>query len=450
MGLRIAFLRPRLGIGGAERLVVDAAHELIGKGHDVAFHVPVAAGALAFDDIPAGMPFHRAGAWVPEHVGGRLRLPFAIARTLTAARSLVSTRPGYDVIICDVVPHVIPWLKRRTSARLLYFGHFPDLPLTRTPRDDWYGWYRGPLDRWQSRGLAAADRILVNSRFTASAFRDAFPNLGSAPLVVVHPGITAPSCAAGRREGHRYESPSVGDDAIVLLAMGRYDPRKNLPLAIQTFDALRGRVAPDVFTRMRLVFIGHLDKRAPEARQVREELEQEARARHLERQVSFVESPTDAEQAAWLDRALVVVYTPTAEHFGIVPLEAMAAGRPVVAVNHGGPLETVVVGKTGLLCEASPDAFASAIARFVNEPELARRMGAEGRAHVDERFSRERFGDQLDAIVRQLAANRPGHPTDQPLSNTGRASLAHPSSQVGRADRRAPARNRVSSDGSSG
>ena len=162
-------------------------------------------------------------------------------------------------------------------------------------------------------------------------------------------------------------------------------------------------MAEDLFDRMRLVFTGRMDERLPEAREVRAELEREARANGLERQVIFVDSPTDAEQAAWLDRALVVVYTPKAEHFGIVPLEAMAAGRPVIAVNHGGPLETVVVGRTGLLCEPTPDAFAAAITRFVKEPELARRMGAEGRAHVDERFSRERFGDQLDAIVRQLA-----------------------------------------------
>ena len=439
MGLRIAFLRPRLGIGGAERLMLDAAHELIGKGHDVAFHVPARRGGPEFDDIPAAMPFRRNGAWLPQHVGGRLHLPCAIARTLVAARALVSTRPAYDVVICDGVAHVLPWLKRRISARLLYFGHFRDVRLMQPLRESWYEWYRGPFDRWESRGLAVADRIVVNSRFTASLFRDAFPQLASAPLVVLHPGVTAPSRPIGRTEGQRYKSPAVADEAIVILAMGGFDTSKNLPLALHAFDAARGRVAPDVFARMRLVFAGRMDGR-PDARQVREGLEQEATARQLHQQVIFIESPTVAEQAAWLDRALVVVYTPTAEHFGIVTLEAMAAGRPVIAVNHGGPLETVVVGRTGLLCEPTPDAFAAAIARFVNEPDLAPRMGAEGCAHVEERFSRQRFGDQLDAIVRQLAAG----------SSTDRASFVQPSSQVGRAERRAPVRSRMSSDGSSG
>jgi len=438
MGLRIAFLRSRLGIGGAERMVLDAAHELIGKGHDVAFHVPARRGGPEFDDIPAAMPFRRNGAWLPEHIAGRLQLPCAIARELVAARALAATRPAYDVVICDGLAHVLPWLKRRTSARVLYFGHFRDVRVTQ-PHEGWYAWYRGPLDRWESRGLAAADRILVNSRFTASLFRDAFPQLASAPLVVLHPGVTAPSRPFGRAEGQRYKSPAVSDEAIVVLPMGRFHASKNLPLALHAFDATRSRVTPEAFGRMRLVFAGRLDSGADE-RQVREALEQEATARRLQQQVIFVESPTIAEQAAWLDRALVVVYTAKAEHFGIVPLEAMAAGRPVIAVNHGGPLETVVVGRTGLLCEATPEAFAAAIARFVNEPDLAPRMGAEGRAHVEERFSRERFGDQLDAIVRQLAAG----------NSTDRASLVQPSSQVGLAERRAPVRSRMSSDGSSG
>mmetsp|Transcript_25585 Transcript_25585/g.101031 ORF Transcript_25585/g.101031 Transcript_25585/m.101031 type:complete len:104 (+) Transcript_25585:1454-1765(+) len=48
-----------------------------------------------------------------------------------------------------------------------------------------------------------------------------------------------------------------------------------------------------------------------------------------------------------------LLYTPPEEHFGIVPLEAMAASRAVIACNSGGPLETIEEGVTGFLCEAS-------------------------------------------------------------------------------------------------
>ena len=81
-------------------------------------------------------------------------------------------------------------------------------------------------------------------------------------------------------------------------------------------------------------------------------------------QVILMRSFTDAERSALLAAAAAVVYTPTNEHFGIVPLEAMAAGRPVLACNSGGPTESVLHGRTGFLAEPVPVAFASAMAKL--------------------------------------------------------------------------------------
>ena len=62
-----------------------------------------------------------------------------------------------------------------------------------------------------------------------------------------------------------------------------------------------------------------------------------------------------------------VVYTPSNEHFGIVPLEAMAMARPVVAVNNGGPRESVLHGRTGWLCEPTPEAFGRKLERYLRQ-----------------------------------------------------------------------------------
>jgi alpha-1,3/alpha-1,6-mannosyltransferase len=97
------------------------------------------------------------------------------------------------------------------------------------------------------------------------------------------------------------------------------------------------------------------------------------------------------------------VYTPQHEHFGIVPLEAMAAARPVIACNSGGPTESVVHGTTGLLCEPSAVAFADAYGQLL-DAKAAAAMGAAARSHVVERFSRASFGAALSAKVQELAA----------------------------------------------
>lgn len=78
-------------------------------------------------------------------------------------------------------------------------------------------------------------------------------------------------------------------------------------------------------------------------------------------QVFMMRSFTDRQRALLLAACTAVIYTPEREHFGIVPLEAMAAGRPVIACNSGGPQESVVDGSTGFLCEPTTDAFATAM-----------------------------------------------------------------------------------------
>jgi len=78
------------------------------------------------------------------------------------------------------------------------------------------------------------------------------------------------------------------------------------------------------------------------------------------------------------------------EGFGIALVEAMAAGRPVVATAVGGIPEVVVQGETGLLVPpGDPGALGDAIAHLVNHPEQARLMGARGRERACDRFSIE-------------------------------------------------------------
>ena len=159
---------------------------------------------------------------------------------------------------------------------------------------------------------------------------------------------------------------------------------------------------------VRLVLAGGLDERLPEQVACHAELLAEAGALGLQECVELRTNVSAEERGALFARAGAVVYTPSFEHFGIVPLEAMAAGRPVIAVALGGPCESVAHGETGWLCEPTPAAFAAAYAEAAGldaAGELCAR-GLAARSRVEAHFSLAAFGEALEGhLVR--AARRP-------------------------------------------
>lgn len=118
--------------------------------------------------------------------------------------------------------------------------------------------------------------------------------------------------------------------------------------------------------------------------------------------VTFLRSISDSQKRILLRHCDCLLYTPDKEHFGIVPIEAMYMKCPVIACNSGGPLETVVDGKTGYLREGLPDQFAEAMKRIVNDPKEAKKLGEAGRKHVEEKFSFKAFTEQLNTVVNDL------------------------------------------------
>jgi len=125
--------------------------------------------------------------------------------------------------------------------------------------------------------------------------------------------------------------------------------------------------------------------------------ERSALERYARGRAEFLGRLSDDEIRTLYRRAAVVLL-PGEEDFGIVPLEAQACGRPVVALGRGGAVETVRHGETGLLVdELSTEAFSDAVAKAVQE----RFDVAAVREHA-EHFGSQRFGDQMEDLVNNL------------------------------------------------
>ncbi|GFR48681.1 hypothetical protein Agub_g10636 [Astrephomene gubernaculifera] len=440
-GLRIAFIHPDLGIGGAERLVVDAATELVRCGHQVDMYTAYYNPERCFAETKTGgFAVRVAGGWFPRHILGRMMALCAYIRCVLVAIHIawrcfrLGTASAYDVVIADQVAVVVPVVKMlMPRARVLFYCHFPDLLLTQR-KSTLKRLYRAPLDYLEEQTTGAADLVLVNSNYTRGVFAETFQRLASRGIDpgVLYPAVPIPESSELQAAEASWRSELDPDLAAFIaggttfLSINRFERKKGIRLALEALHELTARMAQveaekatrgseaapqqargeiDTEPPARLVVAGGYDPRLAENVEYLVELKEAVRQLGLEQSVRFLPSFTDRQRTLLLASCRAVLYTPQHEHFGIVPLEAMAAGRPVVACNSGGPTESVTHGSVGFLCEPTAAAFAGAM-RELMDPRVAERMGKRARAHVVGRFSRQAFGDQLDGYVRSLAVGR--------------------------------------------
>jgi glycosyltransferase involved in cell wall biosynthesis len=98
-----------------------------------------------------------------------------------------------------------------------------------------------------------------------------------------------------------------------------------------------------------------------------------------------------------------VVYAPYNEPFGLVPLEAMACGKPVVGIDEGGVKESIVDTFTGVLVDRNPQAFGAAIQFLLENPSLVAQYSENSRKHVLANWSWERSVSQLEHYLHEIA-----------------------------------------------
>lgn len=122
--------------------------------------------------------------------------------------------------------------------------------------------------------------------------------------------------------------------------------------------------------------------------------------------VLFLLSVPNTLKEMLLNSARLLIYTPSNEHFGIVPLEAMLAGVPVLAANTGGPLETVVEGKTGWLCPPDDvERWTAVMDKVLNKmtDDQVKKMGIAGVERVKNEFSDVKMAERIDGLIDGMA-----------------------------------------------
>ncbi|KAI8140704.1 alpha-1,3/1,6-mannosyltransferase ALG2 [Fennellomyces sp. T-0311] len=415
--LKIAFIHPDLGIGGAERLVVDAAVGMQSKGHHVVFYTSHHDPKHCFEETRDGtLKVNVRGDWLPRTIFGRFYILCAILRQIVLAFSLIyQDAEQYDVLFIDQLSACIPLFKSLSSARVLFYCHHPDKLLT-TRESTLKQLYRVPVDTLEEWTTAMADTIAVNSGYTGLVFKESFRSIKQTPQILYPPINFA---AYDRSVDMNDESVKILEcPKKTFLSINRFERKKNVELALRAFAALKNMVSGETLSEYRLVLAGGYDRRVKENVEYLEELDQLAKKEFglktftifpssiekppVDSQVVFLCSFNDAQRTFLLSHADLMLYTPANEHFGITPVEGMYARVPVIADNSGGPMETIVDKETGLLLPSDPVAWGNGIKDFITGKHDRAQMGRQGREHVQAKFSLGAFADQLQSIIDNL------------------------------------------------
>jgi glycosyltransferase involved in cell wall biosynthesis len=327
--------------GGAEATVLALANGSRAAGHEVA--VAAAPGSLA-DDFPGPvfpLPMLRRRAWLVPKAAGALRAALRRWRP----QVVQAYNPGMAAVTA---------MATRRGSRPPAFVSVRGLP-----NEDYARAAR--LLRWT--GLP----VLACGPGVAAGLQEA----GCPIIGTITNGVSAPPPSVSRAAflGER----DVPPHARLVVCVGRLAPPKNQGLAIEAVAGI-----PDAV----LVLVGD----GPDRRRLQDH------AAGAGGRMLFTGHRPDAR--AIMGAADVVVIPSRSEGLSNVALEALAAGRPIVATEVRGNRELLADGRTALLVPPDdPQAMSEAIRRILADPSLAERLGAEGR--------RVAVGYSVDVMIRR-------------------------------------------------
>lgn len=364
------------------------------------------------------------GNTLPPTISNRFHILLAILRQVHLVLAIAffghelrDLKP--DVFVVDQLSACVPLLRWicPDRVRTLFYCHFPDQLLADRREGGLRGLvkriYRVPFDWFEGWSTAASDAIVVNSKFTKTVAERIIPS--QEPLTVIYP------CVGSADIDEMLDKPLWDDKFRILLSINRFERKKDIGLAIKAYIGLSKSEREGT----RLVLAGGYDHRVAENVQYHQELVDYAEQQGLSTatartvptalgipdsvDVLFLLSVPSSFKVTLLRQARLLLYTPMNEHFGIVPVEAMQQGLPVLASNTGGPLETVVDGETGWLRDASkPEEWTAVIQTALSSDKAAlQRIQKAGKKRVAENFTRPTMAKKFeDEITKMLGSKR--------------------------------------------
>jgi len=373
------FVQSSTELGGAERVLLN----LLAYNAELRRRSVTAVLRLGDGNLPEKL--REVGAEVVEFPKVRIREPVRLMRTIWGLRALVRARGVRVVVGNGVHPQILGgWTARAARVKTAFLVHM----IHRLPLRSNEG-----LDRLALAG--PCDLMLANSRASLAPLEKLRPTVAK---VILPLGTPLHEVTADARQQARLELGAAPDDVLVGV-FGRLQRWK----AQDVFVAAAAQVAA-ARPRARFAVVGGATfGLEPE---YFAELRALAAATGLSDRLVFTDFRQDVPRL--MAACDIVCHTSrVAEPFGMVVIEAMSLGRPVVATRGGGPSEIIENAEQGVLID--PDdapRLAAEVIALIDDPERRARIGARGRERVLATFTAEIMASNMLAHLDRLASGR--------------------------------------------
>ncbi|WP_336323414.1 glycosyltransferase, partial [Streptomyces lavendofoliae] len=372
------------GDGGVARVVTDVVGAQLDAGMRVAVACP--------PGTPLAVAARARGAEVHPWRAGREPGPRLVAESRRVATLVDLVRP--DLVHAHSA-------KAGLAARIAVRGRVPTVYQPHAWSFEAVDGVTGALARrWERWAARWTDRVICVSE----AERRRGEHAGvRAPWSVIHNGVDARRFTAGPGRAAARAALGLPATPPLVVCVGRLCRQKGQDTLLESWPAVLDRV-PDA----RLVLVGD----GPGAEDLRATAARWGRA---DRTVAFAGAVTDT--APWYRAADLVVQPSRWEGMALAPLEAMAAGRPVLLTDVDGARESLPPGHEThcLVRPHDPAALAGALAALLRRPVLREALGRQAQQHVLRRFDVRRANAALADVYREVTA-APRHELREPIS----------------------------------
>ena len=386
--------------GGAKRALYDHVKYLINSGHKVDVFVPSTANEdyLPLENIATNFKVYGVQKNFSSLIMSliKYRLPVGELNNLEKAQKLIAeeiNNGDYDVVFCEQDQYTMtPFILEYITKPLVYYCQQPlrhDEAILKNISK------KNPENKQSLRKMVynyidnrfvSIDKKIVNyAKYTLSN------SYFSRESILRSYGINSYVCYLGI-DTETFKPLEVSKENFVL-SVGSYISMKGHDFIIKSLALVNPKIRPkfilvsnggDVYWKTYL----------------------EQLANDLDVEMEILTLIDDEKLVELYNTAKMILYSPHLEPFGLVPLESMACGTPVVAVKEGGVRETVIHDETGLLIEGDEALFASATEQLLLDNSKLLEMGQKSVENVQNYWTLEDAGKRLEWHLKRASEDK--------------------------------------------